>query len=172
MRMTLRRTAATALLAVPLALCSWVPAAGAASTATPGIKAAPVSNARTARQHRMEAVVRAWSARLNAGDYAGIARLFTLPATLIQGAYSYQLVSRAQIAAWHSGLPCTGQIVSIKFHDRFATAVFVLGNRGSKPCDDPGGRAAARFEIVGGKIASWQQVPVPVKKPAKGGTVA
>ena len=114
----------------------------------------------------MASVVRAWSARLNAGDNSGIAKLFSLPAILIQGPYVYRLVSRRQIALWESLLPCSGTIVSIAYRGRFATAVFLLGNRGSRRCDAPGALAAARFEIVDGKIASWQQVPVPPKQVA------
>jgi hypothetical protein len=109
----------------------------------------------------MEAVVRAWSKRLNAGDNVGVARLFALPATLIQGPYTYRLASRAEIADWHSGLPCSGRILSVSFRGNRATAVFRLGDRGSTPCDDPGGLAAARFTIVNGKITVWQQVAVP-----------
>ena len=169
MRMSARRAVAAAILVVPLLGGLQAATAGAARTVR---GAAPASSARTPRQHQREAVVRAWSERLNAGDYHGIAELFTVPTTLIQGAYAYRLVTRAQIAKWHSALPCTGKIVSITFSGRFATAVFRLGNRETVACDDPGGLAAARFEIVGGKIASWQQVPVPAQKPAGAGSVA
>jgi hypothetical protein len=51
--------------------------------------------------------------------------------------------------------------------------VFRLGNRGATRCDGPGTLAAARFEIVNGKIASWEQIAVPAKKPpAQAGPVA
>src|SRR5262245_30606377 len=126
---------------------------------------APVLELRTPRQRRMAAVVRAWSSRLNANDNAGIARLFTLPAVMVQGPFVYRLTTRAQVAAWHAGLPCAGRIESITFRGRFVTAVFRLANRGSRQCDAPGSRAAARFEIVGGKIRSWQQVAVPREQP-------
>jgi len=110
----------------------------------------------------MKHVVHEWSAYLNAGDNAGEARLFTVPATMIQGPYIYRLVSRAQIAAWHSGLPCSGRIVSIAVHGLQADAVFRLGNRLSTKCDAaPGTLVAARFTFAGGKIAIWQQIPPP-----------
>lgn len=118
----------------------------------------------------MGSIVRTWSARLNAGDNAGIAKLFSLPATIIQGPYVYRLINRRQIALWESELPCSGKVVSIAYTRRYATAVFVLGNRGAKRCDAPGSLAAARFTIVDGKIATWQQVPVPPKQ--AGGTIA
>src|SRR5580765_6151179 len=94
---------------------------------------------------RMRAVVHAWNDRLNANDNAGVARLFAVPATLIQGPNQYLLRTRAQIALWHSGLPCAGRIVSIAVRGRFATAVFLLGDRGKTHCDAPGTLAAARF---------------------------
>ena len=131
------------------------------AAARPGASAGSVPL--TARELRMRAVVRAWSARLNAGDNVGIARLFSLPAIFVQGPYVYRLLTRRQVAIWHSGLPCSGTIVSITYRGRFATAVFRLGNRGATKCDQPGTLAAARFEIVGGKIASWVQVAVPAR---------
>ena len=124
----------------------------------------------TGKQRTMAAVVHAWSTKLNAGDNAGIARLFTLPAILVQGQYEFRLTTRHQLAVWHSTLPCAGTILSITYRGRFATAVFRLSNRGKTKCDAPGALAAARFEIVKGKIASWVQVAVPAK--AAGGPVA
>jgi hypothetical protein len=109
----------------------------------------------------MKRVVRAWSRRLNAGDNRGVARLFALPAQLVQSGLVYRLVSYDQVALWHAGLPCSGRIVSIRFMGRYVTAVFELGNRATSRCDAPGSRAAARFEIVHGRIRSWEQVPVP-----------
>ena len=154
---------------IAVAACSSAHAAHAQTSTAAVLVAAP--GAHTARERGMEKVVRAWSARLNAGDNAGIARLFSLPAVLIQGPYVYRLVTRHQVALWHSGLPCSGRIVSITYRGRFATVVFRLGNRGATRCDQPGSLAAARFEIVGGKIASWQQVMVPAQQ-APAGPVA
>jgi hypothetical protein len=119
----------------------------------------------------MAAIVQAWSNRLNAGDNKGVAKLFRLPALVVQGAFLFRLKTREQVAAWHAGLPCAGRIVSITFEGRFATAVFRLGNRPASKCDGPGQLAAARFEIVGDKIASWVQVRVPEQQ-AQTGPVA
>lgn len=112
-------------------------------------------------QREIRAVVRTWSARLNAGDLEGIARLFRVPAYVAQGQTSYRLITREQLRLWHSGLPCSGHIVSIEIDGRFATAVFRLGHGKRTRCDAPGTFAAARFEIVKGKIRSWEQIPVP-----------
>jgi len=143
-----------------LAVVAWLgPAAARPAPARPA-RTVAAPPARTAPA-KMRAVVRAWSTRLNAGDNRGVARLFGLPSAAVQGAYAYRFSTRAQIAAWHSGLPCAGRIVSITIRGQFATAVFRLGNRGKTRCDAPGTLAAARFGIVRGKIVLWEQVPVP-----------
>jgi len=114
----------------------------------------------------MKAVVRAWSTNLNAGNNAAEARLFSLPALMIQGPYGYRLTTTRQVAQWHAGLPCSGKIVSITVRGKFATAVFRLGDRRTSKCDAPGTLAAARFKIVRGKISIWQQVRPPAEAPA------
>jgi len=144
--------ACTATLAVA-ATAGTVSAAGRTGTPSP--------KAKTASHREMSAIVHAWSDRLNAGDYAGIAQLFALPALIVQPPYEYRLTTRHQVAIWHSLLPCSGTVLSIAYRSRFATAVFKLGNRRGNKCDQPGGVAAARFEIVGGKIRSWVQIAVP-----------
>ncbi len=134
------------------------------------IAAAPAPTAKPGSHRQMSAIVHAWSARLDAGDYAGIAKLFSLPALIVQPPYEYRLTTSHQVALWHSLLPCSGTILSIAYDGRFATAVFKLGNRRGSKCDEPGGLAAARFEIANGKIRSWVQVAVP--KSADTGPVA
>src|SRR4051794_16560525 len=129
------------------------------SAAPSGAATSPTS----ARQ--MKAIVHAWSNHLNAGDNAAVARLFALPSIVAQGSYAFRFHTYAQLAQWHSGLPCAGRVVSIAIRGRFATVVFRLGNRGATHCDAPGTLAAAQFEIVNGKIVLWRQVPVPEPKP-------
>ena len=137
--------------------------AGTVSAAGPATK--PTLKANTASHQEMSAIVHAWSTRLNAGDYTGIAQLFALPAFIVQAPYAYRLATRHQIAVWHSLLPCSGTVISIAYRGRFATAVFRLGNRRGHACDQPGGLAAAQFEIVNGKIRSWVQSAVPASVP-------
>jgi hypothetical protein len=133
-----------------------------AATSTRAVPPAPpVPGVRTPAERRLAAVILAWSTRLNNNDDAGIARLYALPTIIVQGPYAYRLTTRRQVARWYSLLPCAGKVLSISFHGRFATAVFRLSNRGRTKCDAPGSLAAARFEIVHGKIKSWVQVPVP-----------
>ncbi len=109
--------------------------------------------------------MRAWSARLNAYDNAGIARLFSRPATFVQGGVALRLETAADIALWHRLLPCAGRITSITVKGERATAVFVLANGKNRRCDAPGAKAAAVFRIRGGKIRTWTQVPVPPPGP-------
>ena len=106
-------------------------------------------------------VVREWSARVNAYDNDGVARLFARPAAVAQGGAIYALRTYDEIALWHKGLPCAARIVSITVKGQDATAVFVLRNGPHRRCDAPGGKVAAVFRISGGKIRAWAQVPVP-----------
>ena len=111
-------------------------------------------------------VVRAWSARLNAYDNAGAARLFSRPATFVQGGVALRLRTAADIVLWHRLLPCAGRIVSITVKGERATAVFVLADGKNRRCDAPGARAAAVFRIRDGTIRTWTQVPVPPQGPS------
>jgi hypothetical protein len=120
-----------------------------------------VPAARTPAEVHMAAVIHSWSARLDKNDYNGIAKLFAVPAIVIQGPYAYRLKTLKQVALWHSFLPCGSTVVGIVFHGAFATAVFKLANRTGHKCDAPGALAAARFEFAKGKIVSWTQVAVP-----------
>ena len=110
---------------------------------------------------QLAAVVRKWSAQLNAGDNRGAAHLFALPAMIIQRPYAWRFPSYADIALWHSTLPCAGHIVSIRVRADVATVVFRLADRLASKCDAPGQLAAARFTIVRGHIVQWEQIPVP-----------
>jgi hypothetical protein len=154
------RAAATALVCA-LVGSGCLGRAEAARTRGDAVQAAPARAEQTPRERQMAAIVRAWSQRLNAEDNAGIADLFAVPATIVQPPYEYRLVSRREIALWFSLLPCSGKIVSISYRGTSATAVFLLGNRGSTRCDGPGTLAAARFEFAHGKIVGWEQIPVP-----------
>jgi len=130
------------------------------SIAAPAGHARPAATA-TDPPATMRTVVHAWSARLNANDNVGVARLFAVPAIIRQGDLIYRLTTRKQLTIWHDGLPCGGTISQILIRGRFATAVFELGLRKGHTCQGLGAEAAARFEIVGGKIRSWTQVAVP-----------
>ena len=109
-------------------------------------------------------IVRAWSARLNAYDNVGAAKLFARPAVFVQGGGALRLETASDIALWHRLLPCAGRIVSISVKGELATAVFVLANGKNRRCDAPGAKAAAVFRVHNGKIVAWAQIPVPAPK--------
>jgi hypothetical protein len=166
MRASLRHAAVIALITcVPVGSFSTANV-NAAQTGSRTVGTWRANGAPTAREREMASVVKAWSGRLNASDNAGIANLFSLPATIIQAPFAYRFDNRRQIALWFAKLPCSGKIVRITFNGSSATAVFLLGNRGATHCDGPGTLAAARFEIVDGKIVSWEQLPLPPKPPS------
>jgi hypothetical protein len=123
---------------------------------------AGLAQAATTPTHKqLETIVRTWSKRLNANDNVGAAHLFKIPATVIQYPYEYRFKTTKQLAAWHSALPCSGQVIAIRYNKNTATATFRLGNRGLRLCDGPGQLAAARFTVVNGLITKWEQVQVP-----------
>jgi hypothetical protein len=110
----------------------------------------------------LEAVVRAWSAALNAGDNEAAAALFAPGALVVQGGLSFRLRDAAAAARWNADLPCSGTITSVQVTENVVVAVFSLGHRPTSSCDAPPGTlAAAAFLIEDGKIAVWQQIPVP-----------
>ena len=112
------------------------------------------------------AIVRAWSAALNANDNAAAAELFAPNARVVQGALDVRLTSPQLAVAFNAALPCAGKIVSVTTRGNRATAVFVLGHRPKHQCDGPGQKAAALFVVRSGLITLWEQVPVPQKLPA------
>ena len=123
---------------------------------------APAATA--SRASHIKAVVRMWSAYLNANDNEKAARLFALPAIVIQAPYEFRLRTRKELVEWHSTLPCAGYIVSIAVKGETATVVFQLGDRPRSTCTTPGAQAAARFTFVDGKIVRWEQIAVPKAK--------
>ena len=109
----------------------------------------------------MKAVVRAWTANLNAGNNAAEARLFSIPAliSLMAGPYGCYCLTPAEVAQFHAQLLCSVKIVSIRARGRYATAVFGLGDRETSKCDEPAGAlTGVRFTIVRAKITVLKQV--------------
>lgn len=111
----------------------------------------------------MKAVVRAWTANLNAENNAAEARLFSLPAliSLMTGPYGCNMCrTPAEVVQIHAQLLCSAKIESIKLRGRYATAVFGrLGDRETSKCDAPAGAfTGVRFTIVRGKITAMEQV--------------
>ena len=115
---------------------------------------------------QLEAIVRAWSAALNAGDDEAAADLFAPGALVIQGGLGFELETHEAAVTFNASLPCAGEIVSLATAGDVVTAVFILGDRLTSKCNAPlGTRAAAQFLIKAGKIAVWQQIPPPGETP-------
>jgi hypothetical protein len=126
---------------------------------------AAVGSAQASAAAKPAAVVRAWSAALNANDNEHAARLFAKNARVVQPGVDARLVSHALAVAFNSSLPCAGKIVALTVKGRGVVATFILGQRPKHRCDAPGSKAAALFILdKKGKIAIWQQVAVPVDK--------
>ena len=107
-------------------------------------------------------VVRAWSRALNAGDDRSAGALFARNAITVQGAVVVRLRTARSAVVWNSGLPCSGEIVSIRVRGNVAVATFRLGERPHHICDGPGNLVAARFTLVRGRIVRWEQIPPEV----------
>lgn len=110
--------------------------------------------------------MRAWSDALNAGDNERAANLFAHGAQIVQAGRVVFLRTHAEAVDFNSSLPCSGKIISMSTNRDVATATFVLGNRKTRHCDAPGGRAVAAFEVHRGKIVLWHQLPTPAPQPA------
>jgi hypothetical protein len=112
-----------------------------------------------------EQVVRAWSEALNANDNEQAARLFAPHARIFQGNLAAELQTHRLAVLFNASLPCAGKIVALRHAGTRVLATFLLGERPQHQCDSPGGKASALFDVRGGKIVLWAQVPNPV--PAK-----
>jgi ketosteroid isomerase-like protein len=104
-----------------------------------------------------EGVVRSWSAALNAGDNDGAADLFASGAEVVQAGMSYRLSRHNEAVRWNAALPCDGKIVAIEVDENEVTAVFVLSDSKTTPCDAPGAKVTAIFTVRDGKIVRWEQ---------------
>jgi hypothetical protein len=113
-----------------------------------------------------EEVVRAWSRALNTGNNGAAADLFALGALIEQPPLVFRVRTREDALVWNRGLPCSGKIVALTAKGDMVEATFLLGDRGTSPCDAPGGRATALFRVDAGKIILFRQLPsdtVPVE---------
>lgn len=116
-----------------------------------------------------EEVVRSWSEALNADDNDGAADLFASGAEVVQAGRSYRLSRHDDAVRWNAALPCNGRIVALEVDEDEVTAVFVLSDSKTMPCDAPGANVAAIFIVRDGKIVRWEQTAA--EAPAPGGVV-
>lgn len=104
-----------------------------------------------------EEVVRNWSEALNADDNDRAADLFASGARIVQAGMSYRLSRHDEAVRWNAALPCDGKIVELELDEDEVTAVFVLSDSKTTPCDAPGAKVTAIFTVRDGKIVRWEQ---------------
>jgi hypothetical protein len=104
-----------------------------------------------------EDVVREWSTALNADRNDAAADLFASGAQVVQGGVEVILSTHQDAVAWNGSLPCNGRIVSLDVDGGVVSAVFLLRDSQTVPCDAPGERVTAIFTVEGGKITRWEQ---------------
>jgi hypothetical protein len=115
------------------------------------------------------AIVRRWSAALNANDNEAAGALFAPGARVVQSGLDVRLTPDLAVT-FNEGLPCGGKIVRIQRSGNRVVATFLLTERPKHRCDAPGQKAAALFVVnKKGRITLWAQVAVPAppkkKKP-------
>jgi len=116
-------------------------------------------------------VIRRWADTLRAGDVAGAARLFAVPAIVENGTPPQLLKSRREVRAFNASLPCGARLLRTRRRDRYTVAVFRLTERPGGACGrGVGETAATAFRLRGGRIAEWLRVPTgpgvqPLPKP-------
>ena len=139
------------------------------SEPSPGAAPAPADPEQQRADEEAVAVVRAWSAALNASDNAAAGELFAPKAVVIQGADVIPLPTAAAAAELMAALPCSGELIDVSVADNVVTATFELGDRPASRCDAaPGALAAAEFLIEDGSIVVWQRIPVPERARGSG----
>jgi hypothetical protein len=138
---------------------------GGSTTETTVTKAAPVPPAPLpAPSPRGDvAVIREWANRLRRGDVEGASELWSVPATVANGAGPQVLDSPDLIRVFNGTLPCGAKLISTKKDGRRIIATFQLTERvGGSGCGaGAGDRASTEFLIRNGKIVEWLRVPVP-----------
>ncbi len=101
--------------------------------------------------------MRNWSEALNADDNDGAADLFASGAEVVQAGISYRLSRHEEAVRWNAALPCDGKIVELHVDEDEVTAVFILSDSKTMPCDAPGAKVTAIFTVRDGKIVRWEQ---------------
>ena len=105
-------------------------------------------------------IVRAWSARLNAYDNVGVAKLFARPAVFVQ--------SGAGSARDGGGHRAVAPPAALRRPDRVDHGEGRARDRRLRPRQRqepplrrPGRQGRSRFRVRNGKIVTWAQIPVP-----------
>jgi hypothetical protein len=113
------------------------------------------------------AVIRAWADTLRAGDVAGAAHWFGVPAVVQNGTPPITLRTPAAVRLFNDSLPCGAVLVHIRVAGPYTVGIFKLTNRPGGDCGNGVGAAAATaFRIRSGKIVEWRRVEIPQEENA------
>jgi hypothetical protein len=129
------------------------PAASATATTAPATPRVPSGPPTAAR------VIRRWADTLRAGNEAGAAALFALPA-IIQtdpAQPAVKVTSRDEVLAFNHALPCGAIVLRTERRGAYVETLFRLVQRPGATCDGPGQTARAAFRIRDGKITEWRR---------------
>jgi len=105
------------------------------------------------------AVVDAWTKALDGGDDAAAAKLFAKDAIVVQAGRRLTLAGQAEALSFNASLPCGATVVSEQTAGSEVTATFTLTSRPGHRCDGTGQSAVTVFEVSGGKITLWHELP-------------
>ena len=113
-------------------------------------------------------VIRGWADALRMGRMQQAARLFAVPATVLDGTNPQrQLPDVAAIRDFNRGLPCGARLIGTeRGQDSFVVATFELTERagpGALPCGGASSYAAVLFLIEDGHIVQWLRAPDPAQ---------
>lgn len=110
------------------------------------------------------AVVRDWSAALDAYDNERAASLFAPNIAIVQGDQLIRLRTHAQALSWNARLPCAGKIRSLRQNGSAVEVTFHLRNARHRQCQDPAGAEATVMLVVEhGKIILFDQIGSQVR---------
>jgi hypothetical protein len=111
------------------------------------------------REPSAEAVVRAWSEALNAGEVERAAAYFATGAQVVQGVRSFRIDDAEEALAFARSLPCGREIVHAEATGNRIEATFELTRRPGRRCDGPGRRTGLIIRVDEGQIVLWHEVP-------------
>lgn len=107
-------------------------------------------------------VIRGWVDTLRAGNVAGAAGYFAVPAIVQNGTPLIKLRTRGQVRLFNAALPCGAKLLRTFRSGRYVAATFRLTKRPGGDCGKgTGTEAATAFVIRAGKIVEWRRVPLP-----------
>jgi hypothetical protein len=106
-----------------------------------------------------EAVIRAWSDALNAGEDERAAAFFADGARIVQGLRSFRLEDTEEALRFARSLPCGSEIVALESSGDRLEATIELTPRPGRRCDGPGTRTGLIVRVHEGRIVLWHEVP-------------